>query len=1025
MSQDNDDLIESILRRGLELSRRFRPLRAAYRVQFAPGQFGFVDAQAIVDYLEALGISHFYASPHLRCRRGSVHGYDIVDHGEINTQLGTGDDLAELHRRLAERDLSMMVDWVPNHMGTGQDNPYWMDTLENGASSPFAPFFDIDWKPVKSALTHRVLVPVLGDFYGLALERGEIRLEFDRGSFFLSYFEHRFPVAPRGYSRILSLRLDALSQKLGAGHADLHEYHSIVTSIENLPLRTETSPERLVGRRREKEVIKRRLAQLTERNEVVAAHVRETLDVFNGDPGDPQSYVLLDSLLEMQAYRLAFWKVALEEINYRRFFDINELVAIRMEDPAVFSQAHRLLMTWIERGWVSAVRIDHPDGLFDPREYFQHLQAEALLAFCRRAFTDDPPADRSFASLEPVLRQRCLAETAALSSGDSGVLLILVEKILTRGERLPASWAVAGSTGYDFLNSVNGLFVDPSSARSLDRTYRKFSGPNLRLDELVYRCKKLVVQHSLASELNLLAHRLETIAEADPRTRDFTLGSLSDALLEIIACFPVYRTYIPLGEAPIDERDRGYVNVAVDEAMLRLPTTSRLVFEFIRDILLKNHTARTAPSVRDARHLFVGNFQQLTSPATAKGVEDSAFYVYNRLVSQNEVGGDPDSTGLSVVDFHELNRDRLAHAAMSLLATSTHDTKRSEDVRLRIDALSEMPDLWHGVVTSWEKMNRRLKRAGRPGRIPDGYDEYMFYQTLVGAWPGGELDAAARRSFSERMQRYMLKAAREAKVHTSWTNNRTDYEEGLLAFTRGVIDRPYSHPFWRTFFDIHTLATWAGMQSSLSQVVLKATSPGIPDFYQGTELWDLHLVDPDNRGPVDFEKRRQALDELARRATGGSEGASNLESLVRELAGEPGDGRVKLYVTWRCLRFRRKQPQLFTKGDYLPLPVEGDAADHVVAFVRRRHDSMAIVVAGRLFLSLSKAAGVAPIDFPIRPEAWGETRLALPERMTQGFLRDVFTGRSLSVAAPSEHRTLRVADLFGVLPVALLECDLV
>ena len=1025
MSQDNDSLIESILRRGVELSRRFRPLRASYRVQFAPGQFSFNDAQAIVDYLEALGISHFYASPHLRCRSGSRHGYDIVDHNEINSELGTQEDLAELHRRLAERDLSMVVDWVPNHMGTGHDNPYWMDTLENGSSSPFAPFFDIDWKPVKSALAHRVLVPVLGDFYGLALERGEIRLEFDRGSFLLSYFDHHFPVAPRGYAKILSLRLDDLTLELGAENTDLHEYRSIITSIENLPLRTEIEPERVSGRRREKEVVKRRLAQLTARNEIIAAHVRATLDVFNGDPGDPQSYSLMDSLLEMQAYRLAYWQVALEEINYRRFFDINELVAIRMEDPAVFSQAHRLLMTWIERGWVSAVRIDHPDGLFDPRDYFRRLQAEALLAFCRRAFTDDPAADRSFATLEPAIRQRCMTEAASLSSGDSGALLILVEKILARGECLPASWAVAGSTGYDFLNSVNGLFVDSSSARSLDRVYRKFSGPNLRLDELVYRCKKLVVQHSLASELNLLAHRLETIAEADPRTRDFTLGSLSDALLEIIACFPVYRTYIPLGEAPIDERDRGYVNSAVDEAMSRLPTTSRLVFEFVRDILLKNHPPRTAPPIRDARLLFVGNFQQLTAPTYAKGVEDSAFFVYNRLVSQNEVGGDPESIGLSVDEFHDLNRKRLAHAAMSLLATSTHDTKRSEDVRLRIDALSEMPELWQRAVTAWEKMNRRLKRSAGPVRIPDGYDEYMLYQTLVGMWPGGEPADDARRSFSERIQRYMLKAAREAKVHTSWTNNRTDYEDGLMAFTRGVMGRPYSHPFWSTFFEVQNLATWTGMQSSLSQVVLKATSPGIPDFYQGTELWDLHLVDPDNRGPVDFETRKRALDELARRAMEGPERPGNLETLARELAGEPGDGRIKLYVTWRCLRFRRKQPQLFTKGEYLPLTVEGDAADRVVAFARRRHDSMAIVVVGRLFLSLARAAGVEPSGFLTQPAAWGETRLHLPERMSQGFLRDVFTGRSISVGASSEHRTLRVADLFSVLPVALLECDLV
>ena len=1007
--------LTSILRDGWQVvSAGARPVLSTYRVQLCPGSLDFGAAARLAPYLAALGVTHLYASPHLRARPGSTHGYDVVDHQTLNPELGSEWDLECLHAALRENGLQMLLDWVPNHMAIGRQNAAWIDVLENGPSARSARFFDIDWAPVKAELDNKVLIPVLGDQYGVVLERAELQLRHEQGGIWLAYFEHRFPLGPQAYAILLRLHLDKLAGTLGTEHPELQELLSILTAIEYLPPRTETDPAKIEERWREKEVIKRRLASLLEVSAATRAHLAAALQEINGTAGEPSTFRALHQLLELQGYRLAFWRTAAEEVNYRRFFDVNELAAIRVEDPEVFRQTHQLLWKWVQRGWVRAVRIDHPDGLFDPGEYFLQLQTHALLACCRASHEGlaQRPAPRD----EQALLQLCREEIGTLRKRSELPLYVVVEKILGRRERLPDCWAVSGTTGYDFLNAVNGVLVDGDGAADLERAYSQFLGYPVDYWTTVYEAKKLILETALASELQVLAHRADRISEHDWHTRDITLGAMQAALAEVIACFPVYRTYIPQEGSEIDARDRKYVETAVALARKRLPVTSRTVFDFLRSILLKNHAPGTSPEVVEQRLAFVGKFQQLTGPVMAKGMEDTTFYGFNRLVSLNEVGGEPDRVGVSPAQFHSRNLERLSQAPGSLLSTTTHDTKRAEDVRLRINVLSEIPQEWSEAASAWARMNERLKKDVGGIAAPDRNDEYLLYQTLLGTWPDGSPSEAELDAYRQRIEAYVLKAAREAKTHTSWIEPSPEYEGALAEFARGLLSRPQDHPFWRSFHQLLPRVLWAARQASLAQVVLKVASPGVPDTYQGSELWDLRLVDPDNRGPVDFERRARLLDGLAKRSRD-----TGLRQLAADLAAWPEDGAIKFFVLWRSLTLRRERGLLFLNADYSPIECTGERANHIVAFARTSGLSAAIAASGRLFARLAHEAGQSCAGTAVGETWWGQTRLPLPPALRGRQWRDRFTDTLLQPRVDGEQGWLEVSEVFSVLPVALLE----
>ncbi|HEX8909721.1 MAG TPA: malto-oligosyltrehalose synthase [Anaeromyxobacteraceae bacterium] len=989
------DELRAAAREGRGASRR---PASTYRLQLTR-DFGFDRAAEVVPYLQALGVTDLYLSPILEAAPGSTHGYDVVDHGRVSSELGGDEAYARLCQALAGHGLGQLVDFVPNHMGVGPQNAWWMEVLENGPSSRYAYFFDVDWRPVKVELENKVLVPILGDQYGVVLERGELRLIREGGSFFITYFDHRFPVAPRQVPQVLRHRLEELREALGPEEPSVWELESICTSLEKLAPRSETDPAKVAERAREKEVAKRRLLALCEASPAVREHVDASVSLFNGRAGDARSFDLLDRLLDSQAYRLAFWRVAGEEINYRRFFDVNGLAAIRMEDERVFDEAHQLVLELFRRGQVNGLRIDHPDGLYDPTAYFQRLQASALLAQARGL------AEARGATLEPAaaaaLRRRV---EAALADGElpPRPLYVLAEKILSARERMPESWGIDGTTGYEFLAAVSGLFVDGAAEESLTAGYARFTGLHDDFRDIAYQKKRLITSSSMASEINMLAQRLNRISETNRRTRDFTLNELRRALVEFISNFPVYRTYVtPQGE--VDERDRQYVLATLQRARRRSPVTDPSIYDFLRDVLLLRYPDGLVAAERREWLEFTLKLQQVTGPVTAKALEDTAFYVYDRLVSLNEVGGEPREFGTSVQAFHELNAARRERWPGSLAATSTHDTKRSEDVRVRIAAISEAPREWRALTARWHRQNRQFKTEVEGEPAPDRNDEYLLYQTLVGSLPDPPPRPATdeARSFLGRVDDYMRKALREAKVRTSWTRLDPAYEQAVTRFLEGVLASP---EFLESFLPFARRVAAAGRLSSLSQVALKLASPGPCDVYQGCELWDLSLVDPDNRRPVDYALRSRLLEELGRRAGGDP---ADRAALAREVSRPEAllDGRAKLLLLRQGLWLRRAHPALFLEAAYQPLAAEGPLSDRVVAFARRRGDEAVVCVAPRLLLGLIDAAeGGAP--------RW-EGRLELPAAFP-GPLTDVVTG------ARRAGEALALADLFEDFPVALL-----
>jgi (1->4)-alpha-D-glucan 1-alpha-D-glucosylmutase len=870
---------------------------ATYRWQFHK-DFGFAEATGLIEYLRDLGVSDAYASPIFKARAGSMHGYDVVDHSQIDPALGGEEAFDAFAAALKASGLGLILDIVPNHMGIGEtSNLWWMDVLENGPSSSYAAYFDIDWQPANPHLENKVLLPILEDQYGIVLEDGKLRLAYEDGAFFIQHYATSLPLAPRTYSAILSRQLDGLSESLGKDDLRVLELQSILTAISHLPPRTESDPEKLEERRREKEVIKRRIATLYQESSEARVAIDAVLGQFNGKAGDPRSFDPLDRLLDAQAYRLAFWRVAGEEINYRRFFDINDLAAIRTEAPEVFEATHQLILRLVGEGKATGLRVDHPDGLRDPTAYFNQLQ------------------------------QSQLGQDGVMNSTGNGPsslpLYIVAEKILSAGEPLPEDWAVHGTTGYDFLAQVNSLLVRGASRRAFDKIYRDFIGAESSYRELVNSRKKMIMLVSLASEINSLSHQLDGISERNRHYRDFTLNGLTFAIREVIACLSVYRTYANAAAGTVTEGDRKYIDLAVEEAKRRNPRTARAIFDFIKDTLqLKNLGRFREP---DRQHVidFVMHLQQVTGPVMAKAVEDTSFYIYNRLVSLNEVGGEPQQFGLSLENFHRQNSARQKNWPHSMLASSTHDTKRSEDTRARIDVLSEIPADWRAAVMRWTKLNAAKTTAVDGAPVPDRNDEYLFYQTLVGTWPGGALNREELAELRQRMAAYMQKANNEAKVHTSWVNPNEAFDRAVDHFVGQALGPESGAEFINDFSQFHGRIAYAGMLNSLSQTLLKMTAPGVPDFYQGTELWDLSLVDPDNRRPVDYAKRKRFLDELKRGEQADRAG------LLRDLLCHWQDGRVKQYLIYQTLNFRREHAELFQRGSYLPLVAAGKFRENV------------------------------------------------------------------------------------------------
>jgi (1->4)-alpha-D-glucan 1-alpha-D-glucosylmutase len=946
---------------------------STYRLQFNR-DFRFCDARDLVSYLAALGVTECYCSPYLRANPGSRHGYDICEHGSLNPELGSEADYEGFCSTLQAHGLGHIIDFVPNHMAADpRSNPWWRDVLENGPSSPFADFFDIDWDPIKPELKDKVLLPVLGDQYGHVLERGELQVRLQDGALRLWYFDLELPINPRQSPRVLGLHRDRLEREM-TGDPALREYLSILTALHNLPVYTEREPARIAERQREKEVARERLHRVLVESPRVRRHVDECLRRANGQPGTAASFDLLHDLLEHQPYRLAYWRTASDEINYRRFFDINELVALRMEAPAVFEAAHGLLWRLVSDGKVTGIRVDHPDGLLDPLAYFKRLQQ----------LTGQP-------------------------------LYVVAEKILSPGESLNSEWRIAGTTGYGFLNMVSRLFVDPQHVQAMRRLYTRVTGHQQSFEEVAYQGRRTIMLTAMASELNVLAHALNRLTEQDRRSRDFTLNNCRTALREVVACFPVYRTYVNRRGA--SDFDRQIITTAIADARRRNPLMEASIFDFLRDILLPASPAEDAAAQQRAR--FAMKVQQFTAPIQAKGVEDTAFYRYHVLVSANDVGGHPGRLAASVADFHEMNRQRLECWPLELLATSTHDTKRGEDARARINVLSEMPGAWAKAVGTWMRINghNRVKLHG--AWAPDRNDEYLFYQVLIGAWPAETMQSPlvsdAPADLTERLVAYMEKAAREAKVHTSWIEENPEYLRALIRFVKETLAGQTAGRFLASFVPFQRRVAQVGMVNSLSQLVLKLASPGVPDFYQGTELWDLSLVDPDNRRAVDFAARQHLLAELRPvldRLEQQQEATAERE--MEELLTHWSDGRIKLFVTTCGMRFRRQHRALMLHGAYTALDVDGEGADHVVAFARHDDSGTLLVIAPRFVVPL--VTEERPL--PIGPDVWAASQIVLPAAARARRYRHLITGEWCETA--SDHSSLAMAAALRICPVALL-----
>jgi (1->4)-alpha-D-glucan 1-alpha-D-glucosylmutase len=949
---------------------RLRIPSATYRLQFS-GHFRFEQACALAGYLDELGVTDIYASPLLQARHGSGHGYDVTNPTHLNSEIGSEQELEALATELRQRHMGLLLDIVPNHMVAGSESPWWMDVLEDGPGSAYASFFDIDWHPPRTLTRNKVLLPILGRPYAAALENQELKLAFEQAGFFIYYFDTKLPVAPKSSLLVLQHRLDELSRKVGADHPAFRELGGILAATNSLPERTTLSTEMAGERRSQREAIKERIWNLYQNSPEVREFVDENVRVFNGRRRDPASFVFLDRLLAEQAYLLSYWLSANDEINYRRFFTITDLVGVRVEDPLVFEATHAVVLRLIEKGLVTGLRIDHVDGLRDPLGYLRRLQERV---------SGGPPSEHH------------------------PPFFVLVEKILADGEPLPLEWPSCGATGYASLNALNRLFIDPEGCKKLESIYESFTGARVSYDDLVYQKKKEVMANLLRVEMRSLGHYLALLAERDRYARDLPRSDLAHALVETTACLPVYRTYVR-GFSIASEERRPYIRKALEAARRRNPLLRPECFDFISDVLLLRDRAHVVPEQREARLAFVMRWQQFTGPITAKGVEDSALYIYNRLISLNEVGGNPSSNGVSVAAFHEFLSNRQKHNRHTLTATTTHDTKRAEDVRARINVLSELPSLWEEKLRKWACWNESKKKLVDNRPVPDPNEEVLLYQTMLGAWPFNDRDRAA---FRKRLQRYMVKATREAMVNTKWTRPNVRHERALHHFVAAITQESPDNAFLEDFLQVCGQVALYGAINSLAQLLLKITGPGVPDFYQGSELWDLRLVDPDNRGPVDFERRVRLLAELMKQEE------QNRLDLIRDLLDHWRDGRIKLFVTSRALTFRRAHNDLYLDGSYEPLQAIGPKRENVFAFAKRLKRAWAVTAVPRLVTRL-----VPPGGFPTGQNVWADSALLLLDNAPAEWV-NVLTGERMQSRVSEQGHLLPLGEVFARFPVAVL-----
>jgi (1->4)-alpha-D-glucan 1-alpha-D-glucosylmutase len=888
---------------------------ATYRVQFNQ-DFGFKDAAAIVPQLHRLGISHLYASPIFAAREGSTHGYDVIDPNRLNPALGTPEEFDSLVHALHDRNMGLLLDIVPNHMAASTENVWWMDVLENGSASPYASYFGINWGSPDSKIQDKIFLPILGEPYGRVLEKGELKISYEHSGFFLNYYGHRLPIALVSYSRILKPGSELLS--------DVAEFGLLLESLDRLPPRTATEWEALESRYREKDAIKQRLWALVQAHDSIREHVQHNIDALTLDE--------LDDMIQEQAYRIAFWKVATERINYRRFFDVSDLIGMRVEDPAVFEAGHRLVLELVRSGKVDGLRVDHIDGLADPLEYQKQLTRENVY--------------------------------------------IVAEKILTGDEELPSDWPIQGTTGYDFLGQMNSLFVEPAGLDRLSTQYESIAGSTKGFEDIAYERKSRIIEALFSGEMQDLGAHLALLAEEDRNARDLSPRDMTQAIIEVTACMPVYRTYIDSFEAR--EVDCAYVHAACADARRRNPRVDALVYDFVERVLTLRFKRWMCDKSRTEWLLFVKKWQQLSGPIMAKGVEDSTMYVYNRLISMNDVGGLHEAR--SPEQIHTFLARRQAAWPHTMNATSTHDTKRSEDVRARINVLSEIPDQWIRNTTRWSRW-----LAEKRGEV-DRNEEYFLFQTLIGAWP---LHAAQTGEFRERMKQYVVKASREAGTYTSWMHSNPQHEAALQTYIDVLFEDSRFQASFRPFCD---RVSFYGAINSLSQLMLKATAPGLPDFYRGEICWDFSLVDPDNRRPVEFAP------------------LTDFSWKPRDLLETWSDGRVKVFLTEKLLGFRTGNHDLFLDGAYIPLTATGKRAQNVFAFARFAGGAWCIVVVPRFATQLSVTTRP-----PIGIRAWLDSTLVIPAEAPLRW-KNILTGQTLS-ARDSQIPLSRILEQF---PVALL-----
>jgi (1->4)-alpha-D-glucan 1-alpha-D-glucosylmutase len=928
---------------------------ATYRIQFNP-QFGFRSATKIVNYLEALGISDIYASPIFKARQGSLHGYDVVDPNRLNSELGTDADFDALIATLQAQNMGWLQDIVPNHMAYDSQNLYLMDVLEHGLASEYLDYFDIEWEysyeEVKGK--SRVLAPLLGDFYDQCLERGEIQLSYDEIGLHACYYSLSFPVRIESYAKLITHDLGHLAQRLGRQHPDYIKLLGILYLVKDI--RTD-----IAGQQRRDQVafVKNLLWELYSNNAEIKAFINQNLTTFNGVPGQPESFDLLDELLCEQYYRLSFWKVGAEELNYRRFFTVNELICTRIDDNRVFHELHELISQLVSDHKVTGLRIDHIDGLYDPNQY--------LVA----------------------LRQKV------------GDIYLIIEKILELREKLPKRWPIQGTTGYDFLNYLNGLFCQQENEAQFDRIYAQFAQFTLPYAQLVLEKKRLIADKNLAGDVDNLARFLKRISSQYRYGRDLTLNGLKRAILEVLVTFPVYCTYI--NQEGIEKNDLNYIQIAIDVARNQIP---QLVNELnlIEKFLLLEYEDSLPEEERAQWLHFVMRLQQFTGPLMAKGLEDTLFYVYNRFISLNEVGGSPNHFGIDLKTFHQHQQSQVEHWPHTLNTTSTHDTKRSEDVRARLNVLSELPDRWEAEVNAWHELNQKHKQQSGNHWVPDPNDEYFFYQTLVGAFPFNSDEIP---EFTERVKQYVIKAVREAKVYTAWLQPDSAYEEGFIDFVDKILKPNSRNKFLKRFVGFWEAIADYGIYNSLSQTLLKITAPGVPDLYQGTELWDFSLVDPDNRRPVDFEHRIQSLELLQTSIKQG-----DIVGLATKLLEHRQDGQIKQFLTMRALTIRHQYREVFEQGNYQPIAVLGPYEKQIIAFARQLEQQTLIVVVPRFLTTL-----IQPGEYPLGETVWADTVITLPAGVGTKWQEGII-GRSLAAGD-----VISVGQILKYFPVALLVCS--